>query len=123
MIIHARQGTKMFQYCTRPVGRVTYNFHSSCKHMHSSLKLYCNKENRGGGGGGGGGGSVSFITASHTLTKRVLHSILSLMLRLSRLLSALSAGDILAELQPSRRKFNNDSDTFCQTYFIDENAL
>ena len=34
-----------------------------------------------------------------------------------------SAGDILAELRPSRRKFNNYSDTVCQTYFIDENAL
>ena len=34
-----------------------------------------------------------------------------------------SARDILAELQPSRRKFNNYSDTVCQTYFIDENTL
>ena len=46
------------------------------------------------------------------------------MLRLSfsksRLLSAFSAGDILAELRPPRRKFNNYSDTVCQTYFIDE---
>ena len=32
------QGTKIFQYCTRPAGQATYNFHSSCKHMHSSLK-------------------------------------------------------------------------------------
>ena len=40
-----------------------------------------------------------------------------------RLLSAFSAGDISAELQPSRRKFNNYSYTVCQTYFIDENAL
>ena len=49
------------------------------------------------------------------------------MLRLSflksRLLSAFSAGDILAELRPSRRNFNNYSDTVCRTYFIDENAL
>ena len=30
---------------------------------------------------------------------------------------------ILAELRPSRRKFNDYSDTVCQTYFIDENAL
>ena len=49
------------------------------------------------------------------------------MLRLSFLKIAFtfrfSAGDILAELQPSRRKFNNYSDTVCQTYFIDENAL
>ena len=36
---------------------------------------------------------------------------------------AFSAGDILAELRPSRRKFNNYSDTVCQTYFIGENAL
>ena len=41
----------------------------------------------------------------------------------SRLLSAFSAGDILAELRQSRRKFKNYSDTLCQTYFIDENAL
>ena len=34
-----------------------------------------------------------------------------------------SAGDILAELRPSRRKFNNYSNTVCQTYFIRENAL
>ena len=32
------QGTKIFQYCTCPAGRVTYNFHSSCKHMHLSFK-------------------------------------------------------------------------------------
>ena len=45
------QGTKIFQYCTRPAGRVTYNFHSSCKHMYSPLKIVCsNKENGGGGG-------------------------------------------------------------------------
>ena len=55
-MVTCRQGTKIFQYCTRPAGRVTYNFHSSCKHMHSSLKIVCNKENGGGGGGGGGGG-------------------------------------------------------------------
>ena len=41
----------------------------------------------------------------------------------SRFLSAFSAGDILAELRPSRRKFNSYSDTVCQTYFIDETAL
>ena len=28
------QRTKIFKYCTCPAGRVTYNFHSSCKHMH-----------------------------------------------------------------------------------------
>ena len=38
------QGTKIFQYCTCPAGRVTYNFHSSCKHMHLSFKSVCNKE-------------------------------------------------------------------------------
>ena len=43
------QGTKIFQYCTCPAGQVTYNFHSPCKHMHSSLKIVCNKE-RGWGG-------------------------------------------------------------------------
>ena len=32
------QGTKIFQYCTCPAGQVTYNFHSSCKHMHLSFK-------------------------------------------------------------------------------------
>ena len=36
--------TNMFQYCTCPAGRVTYNFHSSCKHMHLSFKSVCNKE-------------------------------------------------------------------------------
>ena len=43
------QGTKIFQYCTCPAGRVTYNFHSSCKHnvMHLSFKSVCNKEHKG----------------------------------------------------------------------------
>ena len=41
------QGTKIFQYCTRPVGRVTYDFHASCKHMHLSFKSVCNKEHKG----------------------------------------------------------------------------
>ena len=41
------QGTKIFKYCTCPAGRVTYNFHSSCKHMHLSFKSVCNKENKG----------------------------------------------------------------------------
>ena len=41
---------------------MTYNSHSSCKHMHSSLKIVCNKENGGGGGGGGGGeGDMMFL--------------------------------------------------------------
>ena len=37
------QGTKIFQYSTCPAGRVTYNFHSSCKHMHLSFKVYAIK--------------------------------------------------------------------------------
>ena len=41
------QGTKIFQYCTCPAGRVTYNFHLSCKHMHLSFKSECNKEHKG----------------------------------------------------------------------------
>ena len=36
------QGTKIFQFCTCPAGRVTYNFHSSCKPMHLSLNIVCN---------------------------------------------------------------------------------
>ena len=35
------------KYCTCPAGRVTYNFHSSCKHMHLSFKSVCNKEHKG----------------------------------------------------------------------------
>ena len=41
------QGTKFFQYCTCPAGRVTYNFHSYCKQMHLSFKTVCNKEHKG----------------------------------------------------------------------------
>ena len=41
------QGTKIFQYCTCPAGRVTYNFHSSYKHMNLSFKSICNKEHKG----------------------------------------------------------------------------
>ena len=44
---HNMQGTKFFQYCTCPAGRVTYNFHSSCKRMHLSFKSICNKEHMG----------------------------------------------------------------------------
>ena len=29
------QGTKIVQYCTCPAGRVTHNFHSSCKYMYN----------------------------------------------------------------------------------------
>ena len=39
-------GTKIFQYCTCPAGRVTYNSHSSCKHILCSLKEYAIKNIR-----------------------------------------------------------------------------
>ena len=43
-----QQGTKIFQYCTCPAGRVTYNFHLSCKRiMHLSFESICNKEHKG----------------------------------------------------------------------------
>ena len=45
--VNTIQGTKIFQYCTGPAGRVTYNFHSSCKHMHLSFKSVCNREHKG----------------------------------------------------------------------------
>ena len=41
------QGTKIFNYCTCPAGRVTYNFHSSCKQLHMSFKSVCNTEHKG----------------------------------------------------------------------------
>ena len=34
-------GIKIIQYCTCPAGRVTYNFHSSCKCMHLYFKSVC----------------------------------------------------------------------------------
>ena len=40
-------GTKICKYCTCPAGRVTYNFHLSCKHMYLSFKNVCNKEHKG----------------------------------------------------------------------------
>ena len=40
-------GIKIFQYCTGPAGQVTYNFHSSCKHMHLSFRSICIKEHKG----------------------------------------------------------------------------
>ena len=40
------QEAKLFQYCTCPVGRVTYNFHWSCNHMYLSFKSVCNKEKK-----------------------------------------------------------------------------
>ena len=45
-VLNKDQGTKIFQYCTCPAGRVTYNFHLSCKHMHLSFKSVCNKNTR-----------------------------------------------------------------------------
>ena len=39
-------GNKIFQYCTCPAGRVTYNFLSSCKPIHLSFKGVCTKEYR-----------------------------------------------------------------------------
>ena len=45
--LYKNQGTKIFKYCTCPAGRVTYNFHSYCKHMHLSFKSVCNKEHKG----------------------------------------------------------------------------
>ena len=38
------RGTKIFKYCTCPAGWVTYNFHSSCKHMHLSFKSVCKEQ-------------------------------------------------------------------------------
>ena len=35
-ISHSRE--QKIQYCTCPAGQLTYNFHSSCKHMHLSFK-------------------------------------------------------------------------------------
>ena len=43
----AIQRTKIFQYCTCPAGRMTYNFHSTCKLRHLSFKSVCNKEHKG----------------------------------------------------------------------------
>ena len=40
------QGTKIFKYCTCPAGLATYNFHSSCKHMHMSFKSVCHKDHK-----------------------------------------------------------------------------
>ena len=96
-----------------------------------------------GGGGGGGGGfdvfEVPYITAKiifthcspfhncipytdkKSFTFQYSVSCCNFLFSKSRLLSAFSAGDILAELRPSR--INNYSNTVCQTYFIDENAL
>ena len=35
LVLHLKhQGTKIFQHCTCPAGRVTYYFHLFCKDMH-----------------------------------------------------------------------------------------
>ena len=47
LLVSLGQGTKIFQYCTCPAGGVTYNFHSSCKHMYLSFKSIYNKEHKG----------------------------------------------------------------------------
>ena len=41
------QATKIFQYCSCPAGRVTYNFHLSCKRKHLPFESVCNKGNKG----------------------------------------------------------------------------
>ena len=40
------RGQKYFNISC-PTARVTYNFHSSCKHIHLSFKSLCNKEYKG----------------------------------------------------------------------------
>ena len=45
--VYSVDGAKIFQYCTCPAGRVTYNFYASCKPMHLSFKRVCNKEHKG----------------------------------------------------------------------------
>ena len=40
-------GDKNIQYCTCPAVQVTYNFHSSSKHMHLPFKSICNTEQKG----------------------------------------------------------------------------
>ena len=47
IVFNSYSGDKKIQYCTCPAGQVTYNFHSSCKHVHLSLKRVCNKEHKG----------------------------------------------------------------------------
>ena len=140
------KGTKIFQYCTRPAERVTYNFHSSCKHMHSSLKivLYAIKKMGGGGVFEDPYSTAKMIftqcsqfhncipyTASHPLTKRVLYSVgtffsqnrvyfplflqeLSYVRDFRRTPVWLVYKSITTiNIQLSRRKFNNYSDTVC----------
>ena len=45
--LFAYAGDKNIKYCTCPAGRVTYHFHSSCKHIHLPFKSVCNKEHTG----------------------------------------------------------------------------
>ena len=58
--------------------------------------------------------SFTFNTQSHVATFFSLNRVY---------FPLFSARKLLAKLRPSRRKFNNYSDTVCQTYFIDENTL
>ena len=46
MLAQVFQGSKIFQYCTCPAGRVTYNSHLSCKHIRRPLKKYAIKNIR-----------------------------------------------------------------------------
>ena len=41
------QGTNILQNFSCPAGRVTYNFHLSCKHMYLYFKSVCNNEHKG----------------------------------------------------------------------------
>ena len=43
VIKNVSQGTKIFQYCTCPAGRVTYKFHLQT----DACVLVCNKEHKG----------------------------------------------------------------------------
>ena len=142
--------------------RTSYLKFSLVLQTHALVLKNCMQKENGGRGGGVGNlmfleflisllkwylpTAVSFITASHTLTKRVLHSIL--MLRLSFLKIAFSfhfscrnfrMSDILAEplldwfinlLRLSTFSYKEEKSIITaiqsvtiQTYFIDENAL
>ena len=59
-----RLWTNIFPYCTCPAGRVTYNFHSSCKHLHLYFKRVCNKEHKGG---------ISNMTSSSNSSQSTRH--------------------------------------------------
>ena len=145
------QGTKVFQYCTRPAGRVTYNFHLSCKHMHSSLKIVLYAIKKMGGGGGGGGVDVfedPYITAKMIFThcskfhncipytdKKSFTFSWDFLFSKLRLLSAFSAGTFVCQNprltglliyydhQHSVSIITAIHSVTIQTYFIDKNAL